>query len=95
MEASDITGELHLAMEVISIAGLEQEAYGTNLLERNNVFGELMAYCNMLNRYAAQRLRGDIEPEVAQWIENEKVTEVAISVALSVMDAAKGQTFHL
>lgn len=95
MEASDITGELHLAMEVISIAGLEQEAYGTNLLERINAFGELMAYCNMLNRYAAQRLRGDVEPEVAQWIENEKVTEVAISVALSVMDAAKGQTFHL
>lgn len=95
MEASDITGELHLAMEVISIAGLEQEAYGTNLLERINAFGELMAYCNMLNRYAAQWLRGDVEPEVAQWIENEKVTEVAISVALSVMDAAKGQTFHL
>ena len=28
MEASDITGELHLCMEVIAIAGLEQQAYG-------------------------------------------------------------------
>ena len=32
MEASDITGELHLCMEVIAIAGLEQQAYGKNLL---------------------------------------------------------------
>ncbi len=31
MEASDITGELHLCMQVISTCSFEQELYGHNL----------------------------------------------------------------
>lgn len=90
MEASDITGELHLAMEVIAIAGLEQQAYGTNLLFRMRDFGELMAYCNRLNRYAAQLLRKEAEPELLAWAESGAVTEVAVNTACAVMRAASG-----
>ena len=59
MEASDITGELHLCMEVIAIAGLEQQAYGKNLLTRVRGFRNLMQYCNNLNRYVLQKKPGD------------------------------------
>lgn len=55
MEASDITGELHLCMEVIAIAGLEQEAYGHSILDKIRDYRELMLYCNKLNRYALQQ----------------------------------------
>lgn len=90
MEASDITGELHLAMEVISIAGLEHRAYGTNLLERIPDFRDLMRYCNRLNRYAAQLLRGEEQQELAAWAGSGEVTEAAINVACAVMRAASG-----
>lgn len=90
MEASDITGELHLSMEVISIAGLEQQAYGTNLLLRIRDFGKLMAYCNRLNRYAAQLLRGEPEEELWAWAKSGNVTAVAVDTACAVMRAASG-----
>lgn len=88
MEASDITGELHLAMEVIAIAGLEQQEYGTNLLCRMSDFQELMRYCNRLNRYAAQLLRDDTEEELRAWAGSGAVSEVAVRIACSVMKAA-------
>lgn len=88
MEASDVTGELHLCMEVIAIAGLEQQAYGTNLLERIRGFDELMHYCNCLNSYVVQQKRGNPEENLENWIKEQLVTEVAKSVAVSVMDSA-------
>lgn len=88
MEASDITGELHLAMEVIAIAGLEQQEYGTNLLERIRGFGELMRYCTRLNRYAAQLLRGEPQELLADWAGTE-ATAVAVDTACAVMRAAQ------
>lgn len=89
MEASDITGELHLAMEVISIAGLEQQEYGTNLLARIRDFRELMAYCSRLNRYASQLLGGEPDPELLRWVKSGAVSDVAVNAACAVMRAAK------
>ncbi|MCM1493695.1 MAG: DUF4422 domain-containing protein [Muribaculaceae bacterium] len=91
MEASDITGELHLCMEVIAIAGLEQERYGRNLLDTVRDFKELMAYCNTLNRYAIlppdQETGGKEEEERRRWLQ-EKATPVAVRTARAVMQAA-------
>jgi hypothetical protein len=87
MEASDVTGELHLCMEVIAIAGMEQQAYGTNLLQHTRDFGELMRYCNRLNRYALQQRRGQVEPELARWVQAQGVTDVALRAAEAVADA--------
>jgi hypothetical protein len=71
-------------MEVIAIAGLEQEAYGSNILQRQREFGELMRYCNRLNRYAIQQKAGEAEPELARWVQEQGVTEVALRVADAV-----------
>jgi hypothetical protein len=87
MEASDVTGELHLCMEVITIAGLEQQAYGTNLLERICEFRELMQFCNRLNRYALQKRRGQTDPELIEWVKQQSVTEVGLQVADAVIGA--------
>jgi hypothetical protein len=87
MEASDVTGELHLCMEVIAIAGLEQEKYGTNLLEKHRDFDGLMRYCNRLNRFALQQKSGQADEELARWVQEQGVTEVALRVAGSVTDA--------
>ena len=67
MEASDITGELHLCMEVIAIAGLEQQAYGKNLLTRVRGFRNLMQYCNNLNRYVLQKKQEIPDAGLQEW----------------------------
>ena len=88
MEASDITGELHLCMEVIAIAGLEQQAYGTNLLHRERGFEALMHYCNCLNRYVLQKKHGNLDKDLKQWKDAHVVTEVAENAANVVMQAS-------
>lgn len=90
MEASDITGELHLCMEVIAIAGLEQQEYGKNILMQMRDFDELMSYCNHLNSYVIQKQKNDIDGSLQQWRDSHEVTEVAERAALSVMDSIRG-----
>ena len=41
MEASDITGELHLCMEIIAIAGLEERAYSTSIIKELHDYDKL------------------------------------------------------
>ena len=89
MEASDITGELHLCMEIIAIAGLEQEKYGTNLLDRCNDFAKLMHYGNELNRYALSLIRGEEDDVLKQWVRENQVSDVALESAIAVMRATE------
>lgn len=49
MEASDITGELRLAMQVIAVCELEQDAYGRSVLDEICDFEALMQYFRRLN----------------------------------------------
>lgn len=89
MEASDITGELHLCMEIIAIAGLEQEKYGSNLLDRCNDFAKLMHYGNELNRYALSVIRGEEDVTLKQWAKENGISDVALEAACAVMRAAE------
>lgn len=50
MEASDITGELHLAMQVIATADAEQRRYGNHILQKENDFKRLMQLFTDINR---------------------------------------------
>ena len=89
MEASDITGELHLCMEIIAIAGLEQEEYGTNLLQERSDFKELMHYGNQLNRYALTVIRGENDPQLEAWAKDNHVSDAALQAAIAVMRASE------
>jgi hypothetical protein len=87
MEASDVTGELHLCMEVIAIAGLEQTAYGTNILDKIRDFNQLMRYCNNLNRFVIQKKSGEPDPALVRWAKEQGVTGVALQAAEAVIGA--------
>lgn len=84
MEASDITGELHLCMQIIATAGLEQQTYGTNLLDKIRDYRELMHWCNELNRYSIGILRGEDVTDLRLWVENQGITEVARKVSMEM-----------
>ncbi len=86
MEASDITGELHLCMQVIVTAGFEQERYGTNLLNRMRGYEELMQFCNTLNRYTIGKLHGEKDLELERWVIENHVTEVAQYVSQAMFE---------
>lgn len=49
MEASDITGELKLSMQVVAVCTLEWEAYGESVVDRIRDFDGLMRYFTKLN----------------------------------------------
>lgn len=49
MEASDITGELKLSMQVIAVCELERQAYGCSVIDRIQDFRELMRYFRKIN----------------------------------------------
>ncbi len=49
MEASDITGELKLSMQVIAVCELEQQEYGSSVIDRIQDYRELMEYFRKLN----------------------------------------------
>ena len=84
IEASDVTGELHLCMQIIATADLEQQQYGTNLLERMNDYQELMKHCNRLNHYTIEELKnGELSEEGKRWMKNEGVTEIAHLISRS------------
>jgi hypothetical protein len=74
-------------MEVIAIAGLEQQTYGTNILDKISDFNELMLYCNRINSYALQKKRGQTDPLLEQWVRRQGVTDVSLRTAEAVAAA--------
>lgn len=82
MEASDVTGELRLSMQVIATAGKEQELYRTNILERENRFRELMRIFEGLNR-VVYHYRNEMErPEDLLFLKEKGLSELAIRIAV-------------
>lgn len=63
MEASDMTGELHLAMEIIAICEYEASAGHRTLLERLSDWDALMSYTRKLNAYAAATMTSDTKAD--------------------------------
>lgn len=95
MEASDITGELHLCMQIIATAGLEQQTYGSNLLDKMRDYRELMHWCNELNRYSIGILRGEDVTELSLWVETQGITEVAKKVSLEMFRNCSEQAEYI
>ena len=76
-------------MEIIAIAGLEQEEYGTNLLQERSDFKELMHYGNQLNRDALTVIRGENDPQLEAWAKDNHVSDAALQAAIAVMRASE------
>ncbi len=84
MEASDITGELKLSMQVIAVCELEQQAYGSSTIDRIQEFGALMAHFQKLNELILAWKEGETEmspPEVEFYLKKEHITDIAIEAS--------------
>ena len=81
MEASDITGELHLCMEIIAIAGLEKKAHQRCILDVMNQYEDLISFCRSLNHYTIAKLQQRPENGQEEWERKYHVTEEAKTVA--------------
>ncbi len=82
MEASDITGELKLSMQVIATCGQEIKHTGGSVLDRISGFDNLMHYFCMINKIAAKEYLKEPfnEMEIRFQKENE-ISETAMLIA--------------
>ncbi len=86
MEASDITGELKLSMQIIATCSQEQIRYQSCLLDRINQFDELMNYFSMLNRVVSKD-EEELNTEEKQFINTQIITPVAFEIAKRISAA--------
>ena len=81
MEASDITGELKLAMQVIAVCELEQQAYGESVIDRIRQFEDLVRYFNGVNEAVNACKTGQIGGQEIRFLRENHVSEIAIEAS--------------
>lgn len=81
MEASDITGELKLSMQVIAVCTLEKEAYGTSVIDKIRQFDGLMHYFTRLNEIISDCSLKQISEEDIRFLKEQQVTDIAIEAS--------------
>ncbi len=84
MEASDVTGELRLSMQIIATAGMERQAYGQSILERENRFRELIRLFDRMNRTIYHYRNGMQTAEDAAFLKNAGISETAVRIAVGM-----------
>ena len=75
MEASDITGELHICMEAIAVSSLEKQEGLVDTISRMRNYDDIIKYFSRLNELVVASLEEDEE------IEDNNYSEIAIEVA--------------
>ena len=84
MEASDITGELKMSMQVIAVCELEQQAYASSTIDRIQDFDALMAHFQKLNDMIQawkEREREMSPSEVEFYLKSEGITDMALEAS--------------
>ncbi len=84
MEASDITGELKLSMQVIAVCELEKQLYGSSTIDRIQDFEVLMAHFRRLNDLIQAIKEGDTKmspPDIEFYLKREGITDIAIEAS--------------
>lgn len=95
MEASDVTGELRLSMQIIATAGMEREQYGVTILDKEKRFRELMHIFEGINR-VIYHYRNDIyEQEDILFLKRYEVSEVALRIAVMIPKDSKERQEHI
>lgn len=83
MEASDITGELHICMQIIATACLEHENGLDTILDRINDINELIIIFTQLNNMVTQRIADNII------IKELNISILMLEISKRVVEAAK------
>ena len=89
MEASDVTGELRICMQIISTAGQEMEVYGKSVLDQETDFRKLIALFTELNNVTTRRKMGNTTERDVQFLKENQISQVAQQVAEAVYAAVK------
>lgn len=92
MEASDVSGELRICMQIIATAGMEMEVYGTSILDRISEYQELIELFARLNQIITKSMQvQDSQEEIGEedkvFLQEKGISDVAISVAKTVYQA--------
>ena len=92
MEASDVSGELRICMQIIATAGMEMEVYGSSILDRISEYQELIELFARLNQIITKSMQvQDSQEEIGEedkvFLQEKGISDVAISVAKTVYQA--------
>lgn len=86
MEASDVTGELRLCMQVISTCSFEDEAYQKCVLDEVRDYDGLISFFHRLNLAVSHALAGKLEKkDEAFFKERPPVSGMAVKIALQIL----------
>lgn len=101
MEASDITGELKLAMQVIAVCELERQEYGDSVLDRvrenyrndsgaqEKIFAKLMRYFGRLNEIVSNCRMEQLGESDIEFLQREKPGDIAVEASARLFVAEK------
>lgn len=92
MEASDITGELGLAMQIIATAEHEVGQSGFSVLDRERDFKKLIKGFERLNRVVDNYKNDEQTDEDILFLKASGATEAAISIAVSILKVSAPQS---
>ena len=81
MEASDITGELKVSMQVIAVCELERQEYDISVIDKIQKFDELMHYFNRLNEVINAFRMGNVQEDDIRFIKLSGVSDIAIEAS--------------
>lgn len=84
MEASDITGELKLSMQVIAVCELENQIYGSSTIDHIQDFGALMVHFQKLNDLilSYKERETELSPfDMSFFLKSEEITDIAIEAS--------------
>ena len=81
MEASDVNGELKLAMQIITSCEHEYDEYGHSVLDEISDYRQLMSYFERVNRIATARKLYLFDKQDESWLKENKVSEITLKIA--------------
>lgn len=84
MEASDITGELRICMQIISTCEFELDSLGECILDKERNMKRLISLFKSLNTAVLRRSRGEMTGEDTELFRKSLITEPAVRVAMKV-----------
>lgn len=84
MEASDVTGELRICMQIIATCGKEMECYGCSVLDRETDFRKLVMMFTELNNIVYRKHKGSSTEADEQFLNENQMSDVALAVAEAV-----------
>lgn len=85
MEASDITGELHICMQIISTCSFEDEAFHRCILDNIRDYDRLITHFHRLNMAVSHFLAEKASADDRLFLKNNRlITPVAIDIAVKM-----------